>query len=119
MVEVEDVGKGGVMGLPDAPLGEVFELGIVGVLSILTPLSFMVMIGKKMLNGRKREQWDPKLSFSLVEISFFFLRFFGGVMERSEATRKAGSSAGQAAKWSWATVVGRKAERLATAGERG
>lgn len=60
------------MGLPDAPLGEVFELGIVGVLSILTPLSFMVMIGKKMLNGRKREQWDPKLSFSLVEISFFF-----------------------------------------------
>lgn len=53
---VVGVGMGGVMGLPDAPLGEVFELGIVGVLSILTPLSFIVMIGKRFSMGESRER---------------------------------------------------------------
>lgn len=36
----------GVTGLPDEPLGELDELGMVGVFSTLTPLSFIVMTGK-------------------------------------------------------------------------
>ena len=48
---------GGVTGLPDAPLGEVVVLGIVGVLSILTPLSFMVMMGKY-INRKNREEQE-------------------------------------------------------------
>lgn len=38
---------GGVTGLPDEPFGELDELAMAGVLSTLTPLSLIVMMGKK------------------------------------------------------------------------
>lgn len=44
---------GGVTGLPDEPLGELDELAMAGVLSTLTPLSLIVMMGKKIHNQRE------------------------------------------------------------------
>lgn len=44
---------GGVTGLPDEPLGELDELAMVGVLSTLTPLSLIVMMGKRYTISRR------------------------------------------------------------------
>lgn len=51
VVVVVVLAVGGVSGLPDEPLGELDELGIVGVFSTLTPLSFIVMMGKRCGRG--------------------------------------------------------------------
>lgn len=84
---------GGVTGLPDEPLGELDELAMVGVLSTLTPLSLIVMMGKRYtISGREGLRAGGRGGAATAGCGWSWCAVAGGLLARQASAGEEGSS---------------------------